>query len=69
MSVSPAIITSWFAAVSPSAMPGGDADGDANDWSGTPLVLFGILAVAVVVAAVVIARYRSHRGKTPGHRS
>ncbi|WP_328320920.1 hypothetical protein OHA70_23040 [Kribbella sp. NBC_00382] len=64
MYVAVAIVSNWLTAVSPSPLPAGDTDGDANDWTGTPLVLIGVLAVAVVVAGVVIARYRSHRNRT-----
>jgi hypothetical protein len=53
-------------AASPSPLPAGDSDGDANDWTGTPLVFVGLLAVAVVVTGVIVARYRSHRSKEGG---
>jgi drug/metabolite transporter (DMT)-like permease len=49
------------AAASPSPLPGGDTDGDANDWTGTPLVFLALLGVVVIVAGVIIARYRSHQ--------
>jgi hypothetical protein len=50
------------AVASPNPLPGGDADGDANDWTGTPLVLLGVVAVALVVFGVIFARRRGHRG-------
>jgi hypothetical protein len=59
-----AVTVASAAAASPSPLPAGDSDGDANDWTGTPLVLFGLLAVLLVAAGVIVARYRSHRSKS-----
>ncbi|MEV6415029.1 hypothetical protein [Kribbella sp. NPDC051718] len=49
------------AAASPSPLPGGDVDGDANDWTGTPLIFIAVLVILVVIGGIVIARYRSRR--------
>ncbi|WP_133983394.1 hypothetical protein [Kribbella voronezhensis] len=58
-----AVTVASVAAASPSPLPAGDSDGDASDWTGTPLVFVGLLAVLLVAASVIVVRYRSHRSK------
>lgn len=59
------MITGYLAGLSvllTAALPRADTDGDPNDWSGAPWIIFAVLLVAVVVVGgVIFARYRSHR--------
>ncbi|GAA3592875.1 hypothetical protein GCM10022235_75200 [Kribbella ginsengisoli] len=58
------VIGTSASAASASPLPGGDVDGDANDWTGTPLIFLAVLAVLlVVVGGIILARYRSHRSQ------